>query len=127
MIYFRNRKYGSPIDSSFFLKDGPNVGTLERFMLGDLVSVGFRVDAEKASAFETVDRRMIGNLHISSGGGEQYAHIPCVVVQRQHIISWQSVGEFRDFGMSITLEAQSGIAEDLLLWIVLRERPAWAE
>lgn len=82
MIYFRNRKHGSTIDSSFFLKDGPNVGSLERFMLGDLVSVGFRVGEEKASAFENIDRRMIGNLHISGGVGEQfYAHIPCVVVQ----------------------------------------------
>lgn len=130
MIYFRNRKYGSMLDSSFFFRDGPNLGRLDRFMVGDFVSVMFPVNKEKYDAMDDLDRRVIGpDLHLVSSFGpttEYYAHIPCTVVRRSHAISWHTMGEMRDYGLSIVLEADTGYAEDLLLWIMLGERPPWA-
>ena len=132
MIYFRIRKYGTTVDSSFFLKDGQGIADLSGFLRGDSVLVMFRVDAEKYNALECLDPRTIGkDLRISvdyPGDAMRFtAHIPCVVAERGHGIGWAAMGEMQYYGPTITFEAINGYAEDVLLWVILNEKPAWAE
>lgn len=132
MIYFRSRKYGTTIDSSFFLKNGQDIADLSGFLRGDSVLVMFRVDAEKYNALEYINPRAIGNeLNISTdyvGDTMRFtANIPCVVVERQHAIGWAAIGDMQYYAATITLEAINGYAEDVLLWIMLNEKPTWAK
>lgn len=129
MIHFRTRKYQTHIDSSYFLKDGPEIGDLSPFLIGDCVSISWPCSEERRDAIEGLDPRVIGrNLYYVSGfGNEHHVFTSCVVVERRHDLARMGqVGDLNNFGLTITLEATDGFAEDMLLWLMLGERPAWA-
>ena len=132
MIHFRTRKYGSHMNSSYFLKDGPNIGDLSRFMTGDRVTIMWPCNAEKRDALETLDPRVIGqDFYVPDAykpDNDMTIFTPCIVVERTHFLSRRhgDIGDLRDAGLSITLEAANGYVEDMLLWIMLGECPAWA-
>lgn len=132
MIHFRTRKYGGHIDSSYFLKDGPDIKDMSEMLIGDSVALMWPCNAEKRDALESLDPRIIGrDFYVSDSykkDDEMTVFTPCVVVGRSHAISRMrgDVGSLRYYGLSITLEAVNGYVEDMLLWIMLGERPPWA-
>lgn len=132
MIYFRTRKYGSSVNSSYFLKDGPNIKDMTEFLIGDSVSISWPCDAEKRDALENLDPRVIGrDFYVTdaySTRDEMRVTTPCIVAARSHGVAWQkgTGGDLRYYGLTITLEATNGYVEDMLLWIMLGERPPWA-
>lgn len=130
MIYFCSRKHGSHFDASFFLMDGERASTATvHWHLGDVVGVLFgslpREIAETINEADFIDSTIIAYKN-TTGDGYNIS-VPCVVVKRRHGVSWADVGHFRNLGMSVTLEAESGLWEDILCWIVLGERPGWAD
>jgi len=131
-LTFRTRKYGSYIDNSFFVKDGGQIVNMEKYLIGDRVSLMWPATPDKVEAFENLDPRLIGrdfyivDSHRQQGEKATVA-TPCVVVQRTHALSRMGdFAEMRDFGLTITLEAINGYVEDMLLWLMLNERPTWA-
>lgn len=131
MIHFRTRKYETPLDSSYFLRDGQDIGDLTKFLVGDQVSISWPCDEAKRDALEGLDPRVLGqSMDCPSRIGNDdsfYIHTLCVVVERRHHLSRMgSVGDMKDFGLSITLEGVNGFVEDMLLWLMLNERPVWA-
>ena len=132
MIHFRTRKYGSHIDSSYFLKDGPDIKDMTEFLIGDSVSLSWPCSAVHRDALENLDPRILGRdfyvVDSYSTNDEMRISTPCIVAERSHAIARQK-GEFADmryYGLSITLEATNGFVEDMLLWLMLGERPPWA-
>jgi hypothetical protein len=117
-IYFRNRKYQKNVDAFFFLKDGERTAH-PTWVVGDSVTVLFDATEEQESAVLEVGFDDVSIF-------DKKAHIPCTVVKRNHSIVWRNVGEFQVLCDSVTLEANSGIWEDLLVWIVIGTRPGWA-
>jgi hypothetical protein len=132
MIHFRTKKYGSHADSSYFLKDGPDIKDMAEMLIGDSVSISWPCEAKHRDALENLDPRVIGrDFYVTdsySTNGEMRITTPCVVAERSHGIARHKgmVGDLRYYGLSITLEATNGYVEDMLLWIMLGERPAWA-
>lgn len=124
-ITFRTRKYESCVDSSYTLYNGSEIGSVDHWHIGDIVSVMFDVPRHQSKAINYAgfaDVRVVESLF----GSTDIIHIPCKVIERRHAMSWRDVGKFQDvLGTSVTLEASSGRWEDVLLWIVLGEKPSW--
>lgn len=119
-IYFRRRKEHDTVDSSYFLYDGPNATEAKHWLIGDEVTVMFSADDEMTKACASLGQHkftIYGNI----------AQIPCTVVKRSHAAMWKMTGNLQDLGTQIVLEANSGLWEDLLLWIIFGKRPQWAE
>lgn len=132
VIRFRTKKYGSYLDSSYFLKDGPDIKDMREFLIGDRVSISWPCTPAQREAFGNLDPCLIGRdfYVIDSYATNDDRHIttPCIVVSRSHNISRHKggFGELRYHGLTITLEAVNGYVEDMLLWIMLNEAPTWA-
>lgn len=132
MIHFRTRKYGSNIDSSYFLKDGPNIGDMSTFLIGDAVHISWPCAADKRDAMENIDPHAIGrDFYVTdsySTTDDMRVWTPCIIVERTHMLGRHrgDVGDLRDYGLSITLEATNGFVEDMLLWLMLGDKPTWA-
>jgi len=118
-ITFRRRKSGQNFDSSYSLYDGGKIICDPAWNVGDEVSVMFEVSKEIVKAVDELDDQV---CHVWNG----FAHIPCKVVRKVHSISWKQVGQFQPLNTSVVLEADQGYWEDLLAWIIVGERPAWA-
>lgn len=132
MIHFRTRKYHSHIDSSYFLKDGPNIKDMAEMLVGDSVHLSWPCGAKHRDAVENLDPRVIGrDFYVTdsySTNDEMRVWTPCIVAERSHGISRHkgAVGNLRYYGLTITLEAVNGYVEDMLIWLMLNERPSWA-
>lgn len=131
MIHFRTRQYKTVIDSSYFLKDGRELGNLTTFLLGDIVTISWPADAEKYNAIENINPRALGDdLYCAVSWGDQasfHMYTTCIVVERRRNLAHLEKGaDLRDFGLTIVLEATNGYVEDMLLWLMLDERPVWA-
>lgn len=131
MIHFRTRKHGSHINSSYFLKDGQNMGDLSSFLIGDRVDISWPCNTEKRAALENIDPRLIGDGFYATDAYTEEIHIytPCIVAERRRNLARfkGDVADLRDFGLTITLEAVNGYVEDMLIWIMFGEKPKWAE
>lgn len=130
-IRFRYRKYGTLIDSSFFLVDGQAIAPLDHWHVGDEVSLLFDIEPEQAEAINRRGRAYPEiRAYSDSGGGHDpkrwYVHIPFLVVKRTHSASWRDTGRLQTIGTSVTLEATSGYWEDVFLWVCCGEHPEWA-
>lgn len=135
MIYFRGRKYQQIIDCSFFVKDGPNISSLEQYMVGDRVSlmvdVGEKIreainehlGVNKLSKAVDTSRALTGNPDKSP------ITLHFRVVDRRHTLNYRQVGNLSELGTSIYLEAEDGFAEDIFRWIFsdFKEKPTWVE
>ena len=132
MIYFRGRKYQETIDCSFFVKDGPNISSLEQYMVGDRVSLMVDVRGQMAEAI--CDALDVNNLssavrvfRLHNTPEEQAVTLFFRVVERRHALSYERPGNLMNLGTSIYLEAEDGYAEDVFRWIFLDKKPAWVE
>ena len=119
MIEFRERQYGDILNTAFFFCDGDRVAKLDRFLVGDEVYILFDVSPAQAAA---IDECGFDETRVR----DRTVHVPCIVRARHHAMTWQKVGEFQDLGMTIVLEAATGLWEDVLKWIVLGTPPRWA-
>jgi hypothetical protein len=122
MIYFRDRKYGATLNTSFFAKNGGEHCDLSRFHTGDKVSIFFRLTPEQEEAI--ADRDDVPIEHDPINPSEVF--IPFRVVERSHALCARG-GELRIVGESLVLEAETGVGEDIVRWVCCGERPAWAE
>lgn len=122
-ISFRDRKNKQPIDAQFYLKDGREMSTAtQHWQIGDSVSVCFPDQNDKVTAIRENAPR---DIYIGNDG---MIGVPCVVVRRYHSVVWKDVGAFQHLqDSSVTLEAESGLWEDILLWIMKGTVPEWAK
>ena len=120
-IQFRDRKNGQMIDASFILLNGSDTtDATQHWHVGDSVSICFDSQSDKIQAI----REGFSDAYISDEG---FIGVQCVVVKRYHSVVWKSIGVLNHLQDSnITLEAESGMWEDVLLWIVKNKRPEWA-
>jgi hypothetical protein len=119
-ITFQTRKNGTPIDASFYLKEN-GVASSPDWHIGDTVCFCFAVPKEQSDAIRNA---YMDGIHVC----DKFVSIPCKVLKRSHSVVWKQVGIFETLtGTSITLEAESGNWEDVLLWIVKNEKPEWIE
>lgn len=123
-VYFRLRKYENSLGQTFFLNNGKAIGDLSRFLVGDTVHVMFPVEAEIADAINALER---SGFTVNVSSRPWHVHIACKVVERNHGIVWERVGSFQMVSSSITLEAEDGHWEDVLLWVTEGRKPEWAE
>lgn len=121
-ITFRYRKTHEHIDSSYYLMSGKEMGDASAWFTGDSISVCFDGQGDKIKAI-TADcpGRFDFNQH-----DDDFLSIPCEVVKRHRSIIWRDVGRFEELiTCSVTLEATSGYWEDVLLWVILNQKPEW--
>lgn len=116
-VTFRKIRDKSSIDSSFLIApDG--------WHIGESVSVLFDVSSEQLEAINNhPDLLAIRDITDPTKGA---VHIPCVVVKRHHSIVFARTGRFNPLSESATLEAVSALWEDVLLWVLLGQKPEWA-
>lgn len=122
MIYFRDRKYGGTLNTSFFVKDGGEHCDLSRFHIGDKMLIFFRLTAEQEEA--VADRGDVQVAHEAVNDSD--ALIPFRVVERSHYLSARG-GDLRLVSESLVLEAETGVGEDIVRWVCCGERPGWVE
>lgn len=122
-ISFRDRKNKQCIDAQFYLKNGKELSAATgHWHIGDNVSVGFPDQKDKVAAIRENAPR---EVYISD---DAMIFVPCVVVRRYHSVVWKDIGAFQHLqDSSITLEAESGMWEDILLWIMKGTVPDWAK
>lgn len=121
-IQFRDRKNRQMIDASFILRNGTEISSAtQHWHVGDIVSICFENQADKVQAI----RENFSDAYISDDG---FIGVQCVVVRRYHSAVWKSIGVLNHIQDSnVTLEAESGMWEDVLLWIVKNKLPEWAK
>ncbi len=121
-IQFRDRKNKQMIDASFILKSGSEISNATKhWHVGDNVSFCFDGQKDKIQAI----RENFQEAYISDDG---FIGVPCVVVKRYHSAVWNAIGVFNHLQDSnITLEAESGMWEDVLIWIMKDRKPDWAQ
>jgi hypothetical protein len=129
-IQFRSIKYGTLLDSAFYPTDGPNIiHDLSMFHIDDLAMLSFPITREQHEAIEYITQiRETGQL-LRSDWIARCVRIPFRVVEREHSLAHRrgEVGHIRYHGLTITLEAENGWAEDIFKWICLKDVPSWAE
>lgn len=120
-IQFRDRKNGQMIDARFILQNGSGISlATQHWHVGDNVSICFENQADKSQAI----RENFSDAYISDEG---FIGVQCVVVKRYHSAVWKEIGVLNHLQDSnVTLEAESGMWEDVLLWIIKNKRPEWA-
>lgn len=123
MIYFRDRKYGGQINTSFFVKNGSEIDDLSRFQVGDKVLILFRLTPVQAQAIE---ERSDHSITRSLSGALEDVLIPFRVAERSHGMAARG-GDLCLVSGSVGLEAETGVGEDILRWVCCGERPAWVE
>ncbi len=119
-VFFRYRKYDSVMDSSYSITNGPECFD-NRWRIGEQVSVMFDVTEEQEAAINDARKESEFTSY------HKVAQINCRVVEVTHAISWKQVGQFRDIGTQFILEAESGMGEDVLEWIIFGKQPSWVE
>lgn len=121
-IQFRDRKNKQMIDASFILKSGNEMSNAtQHWHVGDSVSICFDAQTDKIQAI----RENFSDAYISDEG---FIGVQCVVVKRYHSAVWNGIGVFNHLQDSnVTLEAESGMWEDVLLWIMKDMCPEWAK
>lgn len=125
-VCFRMRKFPDRTFGGFYLEDGPQPVAPETWHVGDVVSVMFEATNEQKLAVQNMGREGFSVCNAGVVHEKFYAHIPCRVVERRHSIAWKEIGKFRVLGMGVTLEAETGLWEDLLAWLIVGQRPEWA-
>ena len=117
-VTFRKIRDKSDIDSSFTI-------SYDGWHIGDTVSIMFDVTQEQVEAINSMSPAisvMTDTFDLTKGT----VSIQCVVVERSHAITWKSTGRFEPLCTSAKLEAKSALWEDVLLWVLLGQKPEWA-
>lgn len=135
-IHFRSRKYGqrgSYINASFYLRgySGEQMAQARHYHVGDTVTLHWTITEEQ---YEAIDEMRQMNRDLSAyrdtlaGTRRCTAFVRLVVVAREHTLIPRRDDPLylTDGGISIVLEGADGHQEDVLRWILLGERPAWA-
>ncbi len=117
-ITVRDRRTGRDIDSSYFVKNGMVHDSLERFHVGDAVSIMFSVTEREQKLLRECAP---SDIHEFNGK----VHIPFTVVGRSHGLTWVSVGVLQMLGSDLKLQATSGEWEDVFKWIACGIVPSW--
>lgn len=117
-VTFRKIRDKRDIDSSFTI-------SYDGWHIGETVSIMFEITAEQRDA---IDKRYpdIHSTMDTAGVSSGYVQVPCVVVNRNHAINWKSTGRFEPLCTSAKIEAKSALWEDVLLWVLLGQKPEWA-
>lgn len=129
MIYFKSKKFGITLNTSFFLMNGPHNEPLDRFAIGDRVSLMWPISAGKAHALKETrdDQGYCVNAPITSRE-EWLATIDFRVVDKRHSLLYDNEpGHLERLQTQVYLEPETGFAEDVFLWLALGEQPAWVE
>jgi len=129
-IYFQTIKHKHILNIGFFLKDGLNIGDMSTFHEGDQVSLLWNITKFQ---YDNIN----GNIAQSAGvraykeiNQEKYiVHIPFEVVKRRRALSFREQDQLSlfDLGISIYLQAENGYWEDIFKWVVMGEKPTWAD
>lgn len=127
MMYFRSKKYHDEIDCSFFVNDGPNPGDMSKYIVGDTVTIIFSIPQNVSDAInENLSERSGVRVITDFDNKNPAVHIPFLVVDRRHALSWKKTGNLRELGTSIILEAKNGYWEDVFMWVCCAKVPQWA-
>ena len=134
-IHFKSIKYGYSFNVGFFFQDGPKHGDLSTFQNGDKVVLFWDITEEQYHAINE-------NINPSEGlraykdvsiGGEKpcryYVAIPFKVIERRRALFFRENDSLslNDGGYTITLQAENGYWEDVFKWVVMKEKPTWAD
>lgn len=117
-VSFRMIRDKSDIDSSFTI-------SYDGWQIGDSVSIMFEVTQEQVEAINAMSPEISVTTDLFDRT-KGMVHIQCVVVERSHAITWKSTGRFDPLCTSAKLEAKSALWEDVLLWVLLGQKPDWA-
>ena len=132
-LSFRYRKSESEINCGFSTMNGQNYTNVNQLAIGDTVSLFFETSHDLCEAFqariETNPGVQFMPQAVIPGDRPKLANvmIEFEVVKRNHFYSWKEIGLMRELGLSVVLEAKTGIAEDVFLWVCLQETPSWAK
>lgn len=129
MIYFSSLKYGEPFNTGFFLKDGPNIGDISTFSEGDQVVLHFDVTKAQFESINNIAPSAGVRAYEQPGGKTFYVVIQFRVFKRRRALFYnaQRRGELQEGGYSIYLQAENGYWEDVFKWVVMGEKPIWAD
>ena len=117
-VTFRAIRDKSDIDSSFTI-------SYDDWRIGESVSIMFDATPEQVEAINSMSPA-ISVMTDTFDPTKGTVSIQCVVVERSHAITWKSTGRFESLCTSAKLEATSALWEDVLLWVLLGQKPEWA-
>jgi hypothetical protein len=126
-IFFRDKKYQKEINCSFFVNSlEDSTASLKSYFVGDRVTILSQILVEQAEAINNlkISEMRASNLH----GDDWHIDMPFRVVQRTHGLSFQGErGTLQELGLSLVLEAETGLWEDIFLWLCCGQQPEWTD
>jgi hypothetical protein len=130
MITFRDRKNKAEINCSFSVRGDSALtsASLGEYLVGDRVTLLTDIKTEYA---HLLNYSGVDSVHACdlSGKDEWQISIPFCIVDRYHGLSFSGeVGILQELGgTSLCLEAESGVWEDVFLWLVEGTQPDWVD
>lgn len=136
-VYFRSKKYNLEFNCFFFLFDGERIEAFSTTPhIGETVRIMVDVKPEQAEIIndrEQTTHIRAHNPHAPIGKraadcpGEWSAMLEFQVVDVHHTYAVPRPGRLQAVNKSICLEAIDGHHEDLFLWLMMSQPPAWVK
>lgn len=129
VIYIKSKQYGNTLNTSFFLMNGPHNEPLDRFAIGDRVSLMWPISAEKAHTLKETRDDLGYRVNAPITSREEWiVTIDFRVVDKCHGLLYDGEpGHLERLQTQVYLEPETGFAEDVFLWVAMGEQPAWVE